>query len=331
MDATFIGLLQSQINTLQECESSADSNFVILETIKLLINNTDLSEKVISTYDKFALRRLFALYGDVGKKVCSFYEDEKEQLDPSALNGSIGKTIMETSSQILETTEAFDELSSKEKVFLEKEAELKILNEKYQSLQEKTSSLKAIAETVSEAVIDALKNENEQMEKEIKKLEKKKEIVDKRNKELTKLLEEIESANTTVDEKCGTIKTNIIEIINKHHSEIEALYKDRSLSLEEIKAEIEKFIKDFEMLDASVLEYMPVKAFYESWLGENSMIVDKMRKYGLESIEQLAEALIKAKENVEYELSAYDAILRKVVEQEEAAREAIEKKQNKVV
>lgn len=109
------------------------------------------------------------------------------------------------------------------------------------------------------------------------------------------------------------------------------MYKDRSLSLEEIKAEIEKFIKDFEMLDASVLEYMPVKAFYESWLGENSMIVDKMRKYGLESLEQLAEALIKAKENVEYELSAYDAILRKVVEQEEAAREAIEKKQNKVV
>lgn len=41
MDATFIGLLQSQIGSLQESESNSDSNIIILETIKLLIRNID--------------------------------------------------------------------------------------------------------------------------------------------------------------------------------------------------------------------------------------------------------------------------------------------------
>ena len=43
MDATFIGLLQSQINSLQESEANSDSNIIILETIKLLLRNVDLS------------------------------------------------------------------------------------------------------------------------------------------------------------------------------------------------------------------------------------------------------------------------------------------------
>lgn len=72
MDATFIGLLQSQISSLQESESNSGSNIIVLETIKLLLRNVDLSSETLSQYDKFGMRRLFAAYGEVGKQVCSF-------------------------------------------------------------------------------------------------------------------------------------------------------------------------------------------------------------------------------------------------------------------
>lgn len=331
MDATFIGLLQSQISSLQESESNSDSNIIILETIKLLLRNTDLSSETLSQYDKFGMRRLFAAYGEVGKQVCSFYDGSKPYLDPAALNGSIGKTITETAGQIEATTVAFDEMTIKEADLLKKEEELRALNSKYKALQAKTTELKAIHETVSDAVISAIEKENEQMEADIKKDKKRKETVADENKKLRKLLSEVEEANTEVDDEQRRIKTNITAIIEKHHDEIEAIYAGSSKSLDEIKADIERYIREFETLDAAVLEYAKTRAFYEMWLGENSTIIETMRKYGLESIGQLADAINNAKANAEYELKAYDTVVKKIVTAEETAREAIEKKQNKIV
>lgn len=331
MDSTFIGLLQSQISSLQESESNSDSNIIVLETIKLLLRNVDLSSETLSQYDKFGMRRLFAAYGEVGKQVCSFYDGGKPYLDPAALNGSIGKTITETAGQIEATTVAFDEMTIKEADLLKKEEELRALDSKYKTLQEKTAELKAIHETVSDAVISAIEKENEQMEADIKKGKKRKETVADENKKLRKLLSEVEEANTEVDDERRRIKTNITAIIEKHHDEIEAIYTGSSKSLDEIKADIERYIREFETLDAAVLEYAKTRAFYEMWLGENSTIIETMRKYGLESIGQLADAINNAKANTEYELKAYDTVVKKIVTAEEAAREAIEKKQNKIV
>lgn len=331
MDATFIGLLQSQISALQESGSNFDSNIIVLETIKLLLRNMDLSSKTLSQYDKFGMRRLFAAYGEVGKQVCSFYDGSKPYLDPAALNGSIGKTITQTAEQIEATTATFDEMTIKETDLLKKEEELRALDSKHKSLQSKATELKAIYETVSDAVISAIEKENEQMEADIKKGKKRKETVSDENKKLRKLLSGVEEANTEVDDEQRRIKTNITAIIAKHHDEIEAIYMGSSKSLDEIKADIERYIREFETLDAAVLEYAKTRAFYEMWLDENSTIIETMRKYGLESIGQLAEAINNARANAEYELKAYDTIVKKVVTSEEAAREAIAKKQNKVV
>ena len=177
MDATFIGLLQSQISSLQESESNSDSNIIILETIKLLLRNIDLSSDALSQYDKFGMRRLFAAYSEVGKQVCSFYDGSKPCLDPAALNGSIGKTITETAVQIEATTTAFDEMTIKEAELLKKEEELRALDTKYKALQAKIAELKAIHDTVSDAVISSIEKENEQMEADIKKDKKRKETV----------------------------------------------------------------------------------------------------------------------------------------------------------
>lgn len=331
MDATFIGLLQSQINSLQESETNSDSNIIILETIKLLLRNVDLSADALSLYDKFGMRRLFAAYGEVGKQVCSFYDSSKSYLDPAALNGSIGKTITETEGQIEATTAAFDEMSTKEADLLAKEDELRAIDAKYKVLQGKTTELRAIHETVSEDVISAIEKENEQLEADIKKGKKRKETVADENKKLRKLLSEVEEANTEVDDEQRRIKTNVTAIIEKHHDEIQAIYMGSSKSLDEIKADIERYTREFESLDAAVLEYAKTRAFYEAWLGENSAIIETMRKYGLESIGQLADAINNAKANAEYELKAYDTVVRKIVTGEETAREAIEKKQNKKV
>ena len=331
MDATFIGLLQSQISSLQESESNSDSNIIVLETIKLLLRNMDLSSETLSQYDKFGMRRLFAAYGEVGKQVCSFYDDGKPYLDPDALNGSIGKTITETAEQIEATTAAFDEMTIKEADLLKKEEELRALDSKHKSLQAKAIELKAIYETVSDVVISAIEKENEQMEADIKKGKKRKETVSDENEKLRKLLSEVEKANTEVDDEQRRIKTTITAIIEKHHDEIEAIYTGSSKSLDEIKADIERYIREFETLDAAVLEFAKTRAFYELWLGENSTIIETMRKYGLESIGQLADAINSAKANAEYELKAYDTVVKKIVTAEETAREAIERKQNKIV
>lgn len=331
MDATFIGLLQSQINSLQESEANSDSNIIILETIKLLLRNVDLSADTLSLYDKFGMRRLFAAYGEVGKQVCSFYDGSKSYLDPAALNGSIGKTITETEGQIEATTAAFDEMSTKEADLLAKEDELRAIDAKHKDLQGKTTELRAIHETVSEEVISAIEKENEQLEADIMKGKKRKETVADENKKLRKLLSEVEEANTEVDDEQHRIKTNVIAIIEKHHDEIQAIYMGSSKSLDEIKADIERYIREFESLDAAVLEYAKTRAFYETWLGENSTIIETMRKYGLESIGQLADAISNAKANAEYELKAYDTVVKKIVTAEETAREAIERKQNKIV
>lgn len=331
MDATFIGLLQSQIACLQESESNSDSNMIILETIKLLLRNIDLSSEALSQYDKFGMRRLFASYGEVGKQVCSFYDGSKPYLDPAALNGSIGKTITDAAVQIEATTAAFDEMTNKEAGLLAKEDELRALDSKYKALQAKASELRTIHETVSDTAIATIEKENAQMETDIKKGKKRKETVADENKKLRKLLSEVEEVNTEVDGQQWKIKTNITAIIEKHHDEIEAIYTGSCKSLDEIKSDIERYIREFETLDAAVLEYAKTREFYEMWLGENSAIIETMRKYGLESIGQLADAITNAKANAVYELKAYDTVVKKIVTAEETAREAIEKKQNKIV
>lgn len=329
MDATFIGLLQSQINSLQESEADSDSNIIILETIKLLLCNVNLSADTLSLYDKFGMRRLFAAYGETGKQICSFYDSCKYYLDPAAMIGSIGKTITETEGQIKATTAAFDEMSTKEADLLAKEDELRANDAKYKVLKDKTTELRAIHETVSEDVISAIEKENEQLEADIKKGKKHKEAVADENKKLRKLLSEVEETNTEVDNEQSKIKMNIIDIIQKNYDEIQAIFMGRRESLDAIKADIERSIREFESLDSAVLEYEETRTFYEMWLGENSTIIENMRKYGLESIGQLTDAINSAKENAKYELNAYDTVVKKVLMEEEAIREVLKRKQNK--
>lgn len=114
-------------------------------------------------------------------------------------------------------------MTIKEATLLKTEEELRALDSKYKVLQEKVTELKAIYETVSDAVISAIEKENEQMEADIKKGQHRKETVAGENKKFRELLSEVERANTEVDDEQRRIKTNITAIIEKHHDEIEAM------------------------------------------------------------------------------------------------------------
>ena len=99
IDKTFWGLLETQIESLKN-SSGKESNALLLETAKLLLSNVDCSPETLAEYDKFDIRELFAAYSDVASETVSFYEHNKDKLDPVALNGKMGQKLDEATEEI---------------------------------------------------------------------------------------------------------------------------------------------------------------------------------------------------------------------------------------
>lgn len=96
-------------------------------------------------------------------------------------------------------------------------------------------------------------------------------------------------------------------------------------------AEIQKYKDQFEQLDAIMTGYAEEVAFWEAHLGENSEIVRCMSVYGVSSLQDLLNNINKLRDSIQYDLKALDAVIGKVVKAEETAKDAILKKQNKMV
>lgn len=245
MDKTFWGLYNAQIEALKECSSPEEANMVMLETAKLLVEHIDVSAETISQYDRFGVRKLFAAHNALGNAVVSFYESEKEILDPAAQAGNIGQRIESLSEKIVSTDADLQKLQELEKSLLDKEKELAALEKELEKWKAKVSHLR-------------------------------------------------------------DIETNAA-------------------------AEIEKYKEQFALLDKTVSCYAEEIAFWEAHLGENSEIVRCMSVYGVPSLQALLTSIEKLKTNVRYDLDAFDTVIRKIVNAEEAARDSILRKQNKMV
>ena len=96
-------------------------------------------------------------------------------------------------------------------------------------------------------------------------------------------------------------------------------------------AEIQKYKDQFEQLDAIMTGYAEEIAFWESHLGEDSEIVRCMSVYGVASLQDLLASINKLRDNIKYDLQALDTVIGKIVKAEETAKDAILKKQNKMV
>lgn len=245
MNETFWGLYEAQIAALRACASPEEANMIMLETAKFLVEHIDLSDTTIAQYDKFGIRKLFAAHNALGGAVTAFYDAKKEQLDPAARNGAIGKKIDSVSEQISTTASALKKLQELEKDLFAKEGELAALEKELEALEQKAAHL--------------------------------------------------------------------------HETEDNAA------------KEIRRYKEQFEQLDAIMAGYADEIAFWEAHLGEDSAIIVKMRAYGVSSIGDLLASVEKLKTNIQQDLKALDTVIKKVVDQEAQIRDAVLRKQNKLV
>ena len=141
MNEIFWGLYEAQISALRTCSSPAEANMIMLETAKFLVEHIDLSDATIAQYDKFGIRKLFAAHNALGGAVTSFYDEQKDQLDPAARNGAIGQKLTIISEQITSTTDALKKLQELEKELFAKESELASLEKELEALKRKATHL----------------------------------------------------------------------------------------------------------------------------------------------------------------------------------------------
>ncbi len=141
MNDTFWGLYEAQISALRACASPEEANMIMLETAKFLVEHIDLSDATVRQYDKFGIRKLFAAHNALGGAVTSFYETERERLDPAAQNGAIGQKIAAISGQIASTSEALQELQELEKELFAKEDQLTALEKELEEWKQKAAHL----------------------------------------------------------------------------------------------------------------------------------------------------------------------------------------------
>lgn len=245
MNETFWGLYEAQISALRTCSSPEEANMIMLETAKFLVEHIDLSDVTIAQYDKFGIRKLFAAHNALGGAVTSFYDAQKDKLDPAARNAAIGQKLTSICEQITSTTDALKKLQELEKDLFAKEGELETLEKELDELKQKAARL--------------------------------------------------------------------------HDTEANAA------------AEVQHYKEQFDKLDAVITGYADEIVFWGAHLGENSAIIEKMKIYGVASMDGLLSSIEKLKSNIQQDLKALDVVIKKIVDQEMQVRDAVLRKQNKIV
>lgn len=330
IDKTFWGLLETQIESLKN-SSGKESNALLLETAKLLLSNVDCSPETLAEYDKFDIRELFAAYSDVASETVSFYEQNKDKLDPVALNGKMGQKLDETTQEITIISNNLKELSENEKTLLSKEEELKILESEYKTLHEKVISLKEIRDTMTPAVLEGMKDEIDALENQIKKSSKEHGKLKKELQELDgeykEIYEQLSNLSSEKDEKCN----QLIALIKEHYDTLKLLFDTEKMSIDDMLSRIEAYKETYNRMGTAVRETSETLSMYELQIGENSSIMESMKKYGVKSLASVLDDIECIKQTIEEDLKAYDLLLKKVLIGEENIRKEIERRQGKHV
>ena len=330
IDKTLWGLVETQLEALKNADRK-EANTLLLETAKLLISQIDVSEKVITEYDKFDIRELFAAYSDFASKAVSFYTVNQDKLDPAALNGKLGQKLSSATVEVQSVSTALKSLKETEEDLIKTEAELETIKKEYDSLLEKVLSLRTIRDTMTPSVLRAMQEEIDNLEIEIKKSSKEhgklKKELDKVNDEYQEICKELSVLADSKIEKCD----QLIDVITRHFDTLRVLFENEQISADEMLAKISEYKELYKKLEESVSETSDVLALYELQMGENSKIVDSMKKYGVKSLASALDDIDRIKKTIEDDIKAYDLILQKVVKGEEGIRAEIERRQGKKV
>lgn len=330
VDKNFWGLLETQIETLKN-SSGKDANTLLLETAKLLLSQVDSSEAVLEAYDKFDIRELFAAYADFATETSVFYDVNKGKLDPAALNGKLGQKLESAISENERISKALTELNENEKALFAEETELERHKQEYSDLSAKVESLREIRDTMTPAVLKAMKEEIDELESQIKKSSKEHGKLKKELEDVTAEAQEIEKELSVIAdskvEKCNQVKS----VIQKHFDTLKVLFEHEQLNADEMLAKIAEYKALYDRLKETVNETSEILSLYEVQMGEDSKIVESMKKYGVKSLASALDDIDRIKKTIEDDIKAYDLILQKVVKGEEGVRAEIERRQGKNV
>lgn len=330
LDKNTLGLLNTQIEALKSV-SGKEFNTAILETIKLLLSNVELSEELLKSYDKFEIRELFSAYSAVSEGASTFFDKHKGILDPKAMAGSLGSKLIETTESANQIRSSLKEMMEKESELLSEEAKYNDIKKEYDDLSQKVLNLKTTRDTMTPEILDKMKSDISKYEDEIKKNSKVRAKLEKELDEKTTEFKKIQNELETIAGNDATSGNEILKIIDKYVDTLRLLYEKNNLSIDVIISKIREYEHLYEKLDSVTKEQTIILAEYEAVLGENSLIVNSMKKYGVQSISDVIDDIERIKQTIASEIEAYNFILQKVINQEKSIKETIERRQGKNV
>jgi len=317
-------LESNYIPAIKNANDDKDLNEVLFKTVNYLLRHAyDLSKNTLSAYSDRERRKIFSSFGNVAQTACDFYQTSKEHLDPVALNGEIGQKLKDTTQEITKVNASLESLEKNNADLLKEEKELNQRNEKHTKLMEKVSTLRKIKETVSDDVLQNLKNEETELEKNNKQNQKIKNDLESQIKELENTHQSLSKSVAKVNEKKKEIEENIIDTINDKFDIVKEIYTRYSKDLDKVKAEIENFKKQYAQLDEELIKAKNEYDLYNLHFGENSSIVNKMKEYGISGIEDFFRKVNDLRDFFNSELTRFDNMIKDVIKKLEETKENI--------
>ena len=225
IDSTFYGLLSTQIEEMKSA-NSAQQNKLLLQIAKLALAEIDTSEGVMAEYDKLDTRVLFSTFGDIGVLIREFFEENKERLDPVALNGKIGEKLLETTAAIAETTDSIKQLEVTEAKLLSAEPQLRSLQAQYQDLKARLDELRTIQNVATPEILL-------QMEHDIAHLRTMTKEASEKKMQLQTVLDELSNAQQNMQNEQQLLGSGILDIVRKYDDTLSALLRTYGSSAQE--------------------------------------------------------------------------------------------------
>ena len=117
----------------------------------------------------------------------------------------------------------------------------------------------------------------------------------------------------------------------KSPATLKVLFEHEQLDADAMLTKISEYKSLYERLKDTVSETSEILSLYELQMGEDSKIVESMKKYGVKSLASALDDIDRIKRTIEEDIKAYDLILQKVLKGEEGIRAEIERRQGKNV
>jgi len=329
MTKDHLGILENHVQAIKEADNAKSTNEVLLETIKLLLDNLDYSDKALSGYDKIGMRKLFSGFGKIAQSTCDFYQSSKNKLDPEALSGEIGQKLERTTNKLAETTALIEKIDRDNAELLKKEHELEKKESDYKSKEEKVASLREKSVLYTDDAVKALDDKKQKLEEEIKRNKPLRAKLEDSVKENEKLSAELSATIAKLNVEKNRIEENIVNKINERREEINRIFVSQSKDLNEIIAEIEDYKRQSVELDKRVEEIKKPLETFRLHYGENGKIIKKLNEYGISSPDDFIKDSHCLESVIREKLAEFDNKIKVIIEFQERANEDIKELQNK--